>query len=175
MANEEVQSSKTRDGARTVVIIAVMTAVSALGGLVKLGTPVGSVALDSSAGYFSAAYYSPLIGAIVGFLGHLASSATAGFPLSWLHLVIGVLQGVWSAIYGAIIRKVDRTYAVVVAAVLATILNGVVAPLILALISPQLRDMLHTLIPLLTVASLINIAVASATLLTLAKVQSSRI
>lgn len=160
---------------RGVVVVSIFTVASALGGLVKLGTPVGSIALDSSAGYFVAAYFSPVWGAAVGFLGHLASAATGGLPLSWLHLIIALLQGTWSFLFGFLVRKFDNWWVLIVACLLAVLLNGIVAPVILTVFQPDLTALLRSLIPMLLAASLMNVIVASIAVAVLAKSRSRRL
>lgn len=146
---------------RSLIIISVFTALSMGAGLIKLGTPVGSVALDSSSGFFVAAYFSPLLGAIVGGLGHLASAATAGFPLSGLHVAIAFLQAVWSVVFGITIRHINRRWAIPIAGVIAVLLNGVVAPLLLMCLAPNKANLFKSLIVFLVVAAALNVVVAS--------------
>jgi hypothetical protein len=160
---------------RKVVIVAIFSGLSFAGGLIKLGTPVGSVALDSWSGFFVAAFYSVPLGGIVAALGHIFSAASGGFPLQELHILVAFLQAIWAIVFGLIIRRINRTWALLLAGAVAVGLNGVVAPLILIPVKPQLASLFKSLIPLLSVATLINIAVASVGLLALSRFRGENI
>lgn len=160
---------------RYIVAIAVFTVLSFFGGLVKFGTPVGSVALDSWPGYFVAGYYAPGAGAVVGALGHLASAASSGFFLGWVHLVIAVLQAVWSWTFGWIVRRFNNVVGLITASVLAILLNGVAAPYLLAVIDPSKAPLYKKLVILLVIASLVNVVAATTMLLLLRTVRARRI
>lgn len=160
----QAESQKTQASTvRSLVAVAVFTALSAGGGLIKLPSPVGSVALDSFPGFFSAGFFSPLIGGIVGLLGHLASAATAGFPLGPTHIAVAILMFFWCAIFGIIIRKINKPIALIPASLLAIFLNGVVSPLLLGVVFTSLRPILWSwpFIGYLTFAAFVNIAVAA--------------
>lgn len=154
---------------RAVVITAIFVALAAAGGLLKLPSPVGSIALDSAPSYFVAGFFSPVLGGIVGFFGHLASASIAGFPLALAHGVVAVLQFCWALIFGLVIRKGKKLWALVAASGVAIVLNGVIAPLALALLFPSFREMLAGLIPFLLVASAANVLIAAAVIALLAR------
>ncbi len=145
---------------RFIVVAAVFTVLSFFGGLLKFGTPVGSVALDSWPGFFVAGHFGPMIGGVVGALGHLASAASAGFFLGWVHLVIAALQAVWAIVFGLILRKMDSRLGLGVASLVAVGLNGYAAPQILKLIDPARAGLYDSLIILLLVVSAVNVTVA---------------
>lgn len=148
---------------RSLVAVAVFTALSAGGGLIKLPSPVGSVALDSFPGFFCAAYFSPLVGGIVGLLGHLASAATAGFPLGPAHIAVAILMFFWCAIFGIVTRRINKQWGLFPASILAIFLNGVASPLLLGVIFSALRPILWSwpFIGYLSFAAFINIALAA--------------
>jgi uncharacterized membrane protein len=153
---------KTRD----IIILSIFTILSALGGLVKIGTPVGSIALD---------YFSPLTGSMVGALGHLASAATGGFPLTWMHIPIAIMQGIWSFTFGFLIRKINRSWALIISGIVAVVLNGVIAPLLLIPLQPSMKGLFISLIPLLSLASFANIVVAAVSVFILSKTRSAKL
>lgn len=157
---------------RPIIVVPIFTALSAIGSLIKLGTPVGSIALDSSAGYFVAVFYGPWLGAIVGALGHIASAATGGFPLHYLHIPIAVMQAIWCGIFGLIVRYFDKTWAILPAGLIVVLLNGIVAPYVVTVIEPDLKNMLNTLIVMLLIASSVNVCVASVAAHLISKSQS---
>lgn len=154
---------------RNIIVVAVFTALAMGGGFIKLPSPVGSIALDSAPGFFVAGFFSPILGGITGLLGHLASSATAGFPFGFIHILIAILQFCWCFLFGAILRKGNRIWALVLASLVATITNGIVAPLILALIFQTFRPMLNMLIPFLLFASAVNVIIAALVIKLLAR------
>jgi uncharacterized membrane protein len=130
-----MNSAKPTISIQTIVVIVVFSALSAVGGLIKIPSPVGSIAFDSAPGYFCAAYFTPWIGAIVGFAGHLSSALTAGFPLGLNHLYVAAQMLAWCFIFGRLAKSIGGVTGLIVACVVATILNGVVSPLLLT-ISP---------------------------------------
>jgi uncharacterized membrane protein len=155
---------------RSLVTIAIFTAASGAGSLIKLPAGVGSVALDSTFGFFCAGFFSPLIGGIVGTLGHLASAATAGFPLGPFHFIIAGQMFAWCWFFGFIVRKINRTWGLAVASAVAIILNGIASPLMLIPISPpEMKGVLLGLIGFLVVAATINVVLAAIAILVLSK------
>src|SRR5262249_50333929 len=133
--NPSVTSSKSITAVQTVIYIVVFSALSALGGILKIPSPIGSIAFDSAPGYFCAVYFNPLLGGIVGFVGHLSSALTAGFPLGLTHLYIAFHMFLWCLVFGFLARKLGRLLGLVVAGIVAAGLNGVCSPLLLV-VSP---------------------------------------
>ena len=158
---DAVTQSRPVNPLKSLVVVAIFTALSAAGGLIKFPSPVGSIAFDSAPGYFVAGFFSPLLGGIAGAFGHIVSAGIAGFPLAVAHIPIAVMQFVWCFLFGFIIRRANSVPGLVGASVVAILANGVVAPLILGLIFPQFRSMLTTLIPFLLAASAINVIIAA--------------
>lgn len=154
---------------RAVVIIAVFSALAAAGGLVKLPSPVGSIALDSAPGFFVAGFFSPLLGGLTGLAGHFASAGIAGFPLAVAHIPIAIMQFVWCFIFGWILRKGKTIQALVIASIVAIVANGVLAPLALAGLFPDYKSLLGGLIPFLLLASAINVVMAAIAVKSLAR------
>jgi uncharacterized membrane protein len=156
------------------VVLAVFTAASAVGGIVKVPSPLGSIALDSLPGYFAAAYYGPIVGGLIGSLGHLASAATAGFPLGLLHLGVCVQMFAWCALYGFVVRALNKTWGVWLATGVAIVLNGLVAPFLLVPLGLPI-GLAKTLLLFLTIAAAANVVLASFAMLTASKVRSRRL
>jgi uncharacterized membrane protein len=146
--------------ARLAMVIGVFSALSIVGGLIKMPSPVGSIALDSAPGYFVASYYSPWLGALVGALGHLGSAATGGMPLGPLHFVIAPSMAVICGAFGWLARRGQSIFFLIGSGVLAVALNGVGRPLFLTLVGLP-RPIAWAIIPLLVVASAINVALAA--------------
>jgi uncharacterized membrane protein len=147
---------------KAAVVIGTFSALSIAGGLIKIPSPIGSIALDSAPGFFTAAFYGPLLGAAVGAIGHMGSAATGGMPLGALHIMVAILMAIVCWIFGFLARRGASVYLLVVAAVLAVALNGIVVPLVLTLVPGGLpKEMAFTLMPILCAASATNIILAS--------------
>jgi ABC-type Co2+ transport system permease subunit len=169
MAMEQKATQKQTTNVRKIIIIAIFSAFAMALSFVKLPSPVGSVALDSSPGYFVAGFFSPILGGVTGLIGHLTSSGIAGFPLSFVHIPIALLQFCWCCLFGFILRKGNNIFALVAAAVIAVLTNGVIAPILLVLLYPAMKNMMYGIIPFLIVASAINVILAAVAIRILSK------
>jgi len=99
-------------------------ALSAVGALIKVPSPTGTVAFDSAPGFAAALLLGPGPGAAVAALGHLLTSLFAGFPLTLpIHIIIALEMAVFAAIY---CHMGKRHLAAGVIAV--SLLNGIIAP-----------------------------------------------
>ena len=159
---------------RWITLAAVFVAASALGGLLKIPSPVGSIAFDSSPGYFIAAYIHPILGGLVGSLGHLASAASAGFPLGFVHVFVSVEMFFWCGAFGLISRIKDARISLIPAAIVATLLNGVVGPLLLGFVGVVDMSLAKGIVVILTIASGANVIVASLAIVLLSLAGSRR-
>jgi len=113
---------------RRLVLVSLFIALSAVGGLLKIPSPTGTIAFDSLPGYLGAVILLGWQGAVVGALGHLFSAWTVSFPLGVpLHLYIAVQMAVYVSIFGLLFKKGYKVLAVII----AVILNGVIAPALL--------------------------------------------
>ena len=141
-------------------VIAAFVATSFVLGLVKLPSPVGSVAFDATPGYFVSAYFDPWSGGIVGALGHLASAASAGFPLGYVHIVISLEMFVCCAIFGLIGQAINKYWGLGLAGIIAVILNGLILPLSIGALNLCSMELAKGIVPLLSLASILNVGVA---------------
>jgi hypothetical protein len=140
---------------KKIVRIGIFIALSVIGAMIKIPSPTGTVALDSAPGYFSAAAVGGGEAALIIALGHLASSAIVGFPMSLpVHLLVAVQMAAFAFLFGFLVRRINGSLAVA----LTTIANGVLAPLTMV---PMFGwgFFAAMLIPLM-VASLVNILLA---------------
>lgn len=154
---------------KNVAVLSVFTVASALLGILKFPSPVGSIALDSAPAYFVAGFFGWPLGGIVGVFGHLASALTAGFPLGWLHGVIAGQMFVCCGLFGFITRSIDRTWALVPAGAAAILLNGVAAPWSLGAAGFLPQAVANGLIAILVLSSLANVSSAAVSIALLAK------
>ena len=145
--------------------LSMFTALSAVGSLIKIPSPIGSLALDSSPGFLAALFFGPLEGAVVCGLGHLATATISGFPLGYLHIPIALGMALAGATIG-LLNKLNKNWGFLPALVMAVIINTVLvfplAPLLAEDISVGWIIAVSYAPFLLAVASL-NAVVAGAT------------
>ena len=147
---------KSAQTTRRIAIMSVFIALSVVGALIKIPSPLGTVALDSAPGFFSALAFGSVEGSIVIAIGHLMSSAYVGFPLGIpMHLVIAIEMAAFALIYRAIYKKIGLIPAVVV----TSLLNGVVAAFTVFPIGGM--GMVLGLMPFLLLGSVINVVVSA--------------
>jgi len=104
-------------------IMAIFIALSAVGALIKIPSPVGTIGMDSAPGFFVALAFGGLTGAIVIAFGHLISAAYIGFPFTIpIHLYIALLMALCALAY----RWVNEKLGLIPAVIVGIILNGVV-------------------------------------------------
>ncbi len=141
---------------RRIAIMAVFIALSAVGTLIKIPSPVGTVGLDSAPGFFSALAFGGIEGGVVIALGHLLSSWVAGFPLGIpMHLVIAVEMAVFALIF----RFVNKKVGLITAVVVTILLNGVVGAFMVFPMGGM--GAVLGLMPFLLVGSVINVVVSA--------------
>jgi hypothetical protein len=131
---------------------------SVAGSLVKIPSLLGTPALDSLPGYFAAAAVGLPEGAAVAGLGHLATAASAGFPLTMpVHLLVALTMSGAASVFGLAARR----RGAVVAVLAGVAVNGLLAPAALALLPGFGRGFLVAAAPSLVVASAINTGLAA--------------
>ena len=101
---------KTSPAIRT-ARLAIFSALSVVGSLIKIPSPVGSLAFDSFPGFFVALLFGPAEGALVSGLGHIATAATSGFPLGILHIPIAIGMALAAAAIG-LLNKMHKSLGV---------------------------------------------------------------
>jgi len=151
---------KSTDVSRATIIVGVFSALSVIGGFIKMPSPVGSIALDSAAGYFVAAFYSPLLGGLVGSIGHLGSAATGGMPLGPLHVAIAISMSVICFVFGVIARRGASPLLLIGSGILAVGLNAFALPFLLTFFGLP-KAVAIGIFPLLLAASIGNVTLAS--------------
>lgn len=129
---------------------------------------MGSIGLDAMPAFFGAVIISPVIGGLIGLVGHLLIAMYTGFPLTLpAHLLVGSLMFLTCYIYGVTYRK----FHYLLADVVAIFLNGPVALLLTAyflkILGAQFSGalMFMTLLMPLTITSAVNVAAAQAVVL----------
>ncbi len=152
------QAKKSPVSARQLAIMAIFIALSAVGSLIKIPSPLGSIGLDSAPGFFSAVAFGGVTGFVVIAIGHLLSSAIVGFPLTLpIHLVIALAMGLCALVFRWLGRK--SLVWLVVAVVVTSLLNSVVLGLIVVPIGGW--AMYAASVPSLLVAAVVNLVIAA--------------
>ncbi|HBC91374.1 MAG TPA: alpha-ribazole transporter [Pelotomaculum sp.] len=142
---------------KRISIIAIFIALSAVGSLIKIPSPVGTIGLDSAPGYFVAIAFGGPEGALVIAIGHLLTAAMVGFPLTIpIHLFIAVQMALWALVF----RAVNRRLGIIVAVVAATLGNGVVSSFTMLLMGGM--GVVVGTMPFLVVGSAINVVIVAA-------------
>ena len=147
---------------RKLVIMALLIALSFVGANI---TVFGSIAFDSLPAFFAALLLGPVYGAMIGFLGHMFTAFTSGFPLTApMHFVIAVSMALTMLCFGCTYRllKVKAGVRLLVTGIVGVLLN---APVSLALSIAALWLMagreaalgLLILLPFLVMASAVNV------------------
>lgn len=158
---------KTGLSTKKLVITALFIALSFVGSNIKI---FGTIAFDSLPGFLAALLLGPVYGAAIGFLGHLFTALTSGFPLTVpLHFVIAASMAItmlgFGYTYKAMKNKVSVLANFIITGIVGLILNG---PVSLAFSIGAMTLMagkeaalgLLTLLPILVLASAVNIVIA---------------
>ena len=169
-------SAHSSSRTRTLVVIALFVAISFVGSHIKV---FGTIAFDSLPAFLAALVLGPWYGAAIGFLGHMFTALTSGFPLSVpLHFIIALAMAMTMLGFGytyiALKDKVSQAVNLTITGVAGVILN---APFTLALSMAALAFMagseaamglLIMLLPL-TLAAAANVIIAIAAFKVLAR------
>lgn len=156
--DREVQKRVTSPARiKQISIIAVFIALSAVGSLIKIPSPVGTIGLDSAPGYFIALAFGGAAGAIVIAAGHLLTATVTGFPLTIpIHIFIAAQMALWAFA----VRWVQQKFGITAAVISGTVLNGVVASFTMIFMG-GIGAVLGVM-PFLVVGSLINLVISAA-------------
>lgn len=137
-------------------IIAIFIALSAVGALIKIPSPVGTIGMDSAPGFFSALAFGGLTGAIIIASGHLLTAAVAGFPMTIpIHLYVAVQMALWAVVY----RWVNEKLGLIPAVIVGIILNGVVSSF--AMLPFMGMGGVMGLMPFLIVGAALNVIISA--------------
>ncbi len=143
--------------------LAIFTALSVVGSLIQIPSPVGSLAFDSAPGFFAALFFGPVEGALVCGMGHLATAAVSGFPLGVLHIPIALGMSLAGAAIG-LISRLNKRWGFVPALVTGVIINTIlVFPLVPWLAADVNAGLVVALAyaPFLVVAATLNAVVTA--------------
>jgi riboflavin transporter len=137
-------------------MMAIFIALSAVGALIKIPSPVGTIGMDSAPGFFSALAFGGVEGAVVISIGHLLTAAVTGFPLTIpVHLYVAFQMALWALAY----RWVNKTLGLIPAVIVGIILNGVVSSF--AMLPMMGMGGVLGLLPFLVVGSALNVIISA--------------
>ena len=153
---------------KRITLTAFFAALCVIGGLIKIPSGIGSLALDTVPALISVAFLPPVFSGIAAMLGHTASAMYAGFPLGPFHVLIA-LEMLIIVIIFARLHKAGHNLTKWVFFVVA---NGLIAPLpFYFLISPAF---FLSAIPFLLLATIVNAVVAAVVMPSLQHVVEGR-
>ena len=160
-------SVKPKINTKTLVIVALFIALSFAGSYIKL---FGTIAFDSLPGFLAALLLGPVYGAVIGFLGHLFTALTSGFPLSVpMHMVIAASMALtmlgFGYTYKALINRIPEVVTLITTGAVGVILN---APVSLAFsigmmalaVGMEAALGLLTMLPALLIAATANVVIS---------------
>jgi uncharacterized membrane protein len=139
---------------RMLILLALFSALSAVGAAIKIPAIIGTVAFDVFPALLAAALLGSGAGAIVGALGHLLSALIAGFPLGPMHVLIAIEMSILVFIFGVLYKKNKKGSA----SILFILANAFAAPLPFIFIMNTAFYV--ALVPSLLVGSIINTVIA---------------
>lgn len=137
-------------------IMAIFIALSAVGALIKIPSPVGTIGMDSAPGFFCALAFGGVAGAIVIAFGHLLTAAVIGFPMTIpINLYIALQMALWALCY----RWVNKKLGLIPAVIVAIILNGIVSSF--AMLPIMGMGGVMGLMPFLIVGASLNVIISA--------------
>lgn len=144
---------------RKLVIMALFIALSFIGANIKiLG---GTIAFDSMSAFLGAMVLGPIYGGIIGFIGHLLTAITSGFPLTMpVHLIIALNMAITMIGVGYTYKyfmKKNSAIKDIFVIIVGVILN---APISTAMLVPILGKGILAMVVPLAIAALANILLA---------------
>ena len=167
--------------AKSVALIGLLIGISFAGSHIKL---FGTIAFDSLPAFLAALMLGPAAGAAVGFLGHIFTALLSGFPLSvYIHIVVALSMSATMAVFGAVHRvlegKIPLKLTDAVSALAGVIFNGPVSLALsmgamAALFGREAAVGLIALLPILILASAVNIFLALAVFRAVGKARENR-
>ena len=114
---------------KTLATVALLIALSFIGAHITI---MGSIAFDSLPGFLAALLLGPVYGAAIGFLGHILTATTSGFPLSVpLHIAIALSMALTMYVFGysyrLLAKKLSEALALGITGVVGVVFNAPVS------------------------------------------------
>src|SRR5699024_220806 len=141
--------------AKQISFLALFIALSVVGGMVKLPSPIGSIAFDSFPALIAAVWLGKNSGAVVGTVGHLMSALLSGFVLGPFHFMIAVGMGIVIWIFG----NLYQSFQPIIPNTFFIIANGFILPLPFIFIMGL--PFFLSILPSLVIATIANLIIAA--------------
>ncbi|MBM7651305.1 ECF transporter S component [Neobacillus cucumis] len=139
---------------KTISLLGLMIALSAVGANIKIPAVIDSVALDALPALLAAAILGVRAGAITGALGHLLSALVGGFPLGPMHLLIAAEMAVLVWIFGILYKQNKK----ILACLVFIVGNAFIAPV--PFIFLMNKGFYSAIVPSLLIGSFLNTVLA---------------
>lgn len=139
---------------KRITLMAIFIALSFVGSLIKIPSPLGDIGFDSAAGFTAVLYIGYVSGATVTMLGYLLISMGAGFPLGILTVAVAI-EMFFIAIAYRYFYRINKFLGITV----GVILNGIVAPLVVLPVGGL--GLYVAILPSLTAASVLDLVTSA--------------
>lgn len=141
--------------AKRISYLALFIALSVVGGLITLPSPVGSIAMDAFPALIAAVWIGRNSGAIVGIVGHMMSALLSGFVLGPFHFMIAIGMGVIIWLFGYLYQS----FKPIIPNTFFIIANGFILPLPFIFIMGF--PFFLGILPSLVIATVLNLIIAA--------------
>lgn len=143
-----------QNNTRKLVLMSMFIALSFIGSYIPIPSPLGTLGLDSMAGYLAGLILGGLEGGIIAFIGHILIASNQAFYLTLpVHLIVAVMMFISVYLFSFTYKRTN----VFVASIVGIVLNGVISPLALLLLPGLGWSFFLAKTPFLLVASTLNV------------------
>lgn len=141
---------------KKLILIALFIALSFLGAMIKIPSPVGTLGLDSLPGFLAGLLIGGIEGGIIALIGHLIIAFYNGFFLTMpVHIIIAIMMFIAVYCYSLAYKR-SQYFAVFV----GIIVNGVLAPLALLILPGIGLPFFIATTPFVLAASTLNVVLS---------------
>jgi len=153
---------------RLITLTAMVSAICAVGAMIKVPVGVTSAALDSAPALLGAAFLPAPAAGIAAAIGHIVSAGIGGFQYGPFHILIAFEMFI--VVWG--FTKLHQKNYSILKWVFAIIANGILSPLpFYWLISPE---MFYGVTPVILITTIINVVIAGICLPIVSKALAKR-
>ncbi|WP_102693124.1 ECF transporter S component [Rummeliibacillus pycnus] len=139
---------------RLITLTAMISALCAVGAMIKVPVGVTSAALDSAPAFLGAAFLPAPAAGIAAAIGHIVSAGVGGFPYGPFHILIALEM--YIVVWG--FTRLHQKNHSISKWIFAIIANGILSPLpFYWLISPK---MFYGVTPGILITTIINVVIA---------------
>ena len=159
--NDTPDLKKSGWSVKRISILVIFIALSAVGSLVKIPSPLGAIGLDACPGYFSALAFGYVEGAIIIAIGHLLTGLIVGFPMTLpIHMGVAVCMAICAIVFRFFgIKLLKGKIGLVAAVVVGSLLNSFGGGLMTLFIGGW--GLYFAVLPSLLIGSAVNTIIAA--------------